>query len=256
MKNIFIAAVVLFLFAPVFAQTKMTDREFDNLKGKVKSVTIQEAEVVKKRDKEMEEPRNIMEERYYDKSGNIIKTLDNVTNDLNIYTFIDGDKTYKKTKTKLPKFTPPKTTISGRVNNSNEAKPTDERYTFKFKYKYDAQGRVIEEKWYLNTGILWVKSIYEYDDKGRMIKESYYDEEKLNSTQTYKYDDKGIELESIHDLASIEGEYGLTVNSYNDYQFDVQGNWVKRTETTTYKREGKVTASKTAYYRKITYHEN
>lgn len=251
MKNIFIATVVLFLFAPVLAQKKMTDREFDGFKGEVKSVVIEEAEVVETKGKKTEKRRKKTGERYYDKSGNLIKTLEANSGYLTTYMFIDGDKISKTIATKA---NTPLMTTDGDPNLYGKKQPADKRYDNKFKYKYDAQGHIIEEELYQNTGALLTKHIYEYDDKGRRIKKSYYYKGKLNSTETYRFDDQGVEIEGNFNLAATDGKTS-TVDSYSYYQFDAKDNWIKRTTTTTFKSLGSITVYKINYYRKITYYE-
>jgi hypothetical protein len=91
--------------------------------------------------------------------------------------------------------------------------------------KYDYKGNKIEENSYNSDGSLDSKWTYKYDDKGNQIElNSYNSDGSLSIKWTYKYDDKGnkIEENSYNSDGSLISKWTFI------YEFDKQGNWIKR----------------------------
>ncbi len=82
------------------------------------------------------------------------------------------------------------------------------------------------------------------------------EENKISSRLAFKFDDKGNVIEELLVFPNIKGENGITKNFYSDYKFDVHGNWIERTQTATYNRNGKTSIVKAIDHRKINYYEN
>jgi hypothetical protein len=77
----------------------------------------------------------------------------------------------------------------------------------------------------IQNGRLKRKNTYKYDDKGNEIEKNFYNSSgSLGNKSTYKYDDKGnlIEENSYYSDGSLESK-----ETYM-YEFDKMGNWIKR----------------------------
>lgn len=251
MKGIFLAIIILLLFVSVNAQKKMTDIEFDELKGKVKSVITSYSYFENIDGNLVEKQSGNKFEVYYDETGNTAQTLNYVVGDKNIYSFVEGEKTFKTFKIQGVGGSG----ISANVNSINKQKPRDERYSIKLTYKYDEKGKITEKNVYSNDGSLITKTIYKYDKQGRVEETETYNVDKISSKQTVKFDSKNNVAEALLVFPNISGDDGITKKSYSDYKFDAQGNWIERTQIATYKRSGKTTVVKTIEHRKIDYFE-
>ncbi len=100
--------------------------------------------------------------------------------------------------------------------------------SYSFSNKYDANGNLIEEHFYNENGVLIWKSIFTVDPKGAVLeKKTIIDEsfEELNTKETYVYDTKGNIISSKR--YGLENTFDLITNKY---EYDSQGNWIKRTE--------------------------
>lgn len=99
----------------------------------------------------------------------------------------------------------------------------------KVTYKYNDKGNNIEQNWYMSDGSLTEKLIYKYDNMGNNIEEySYKSDGSLNKKQTYKYDNKGNKIE--FNLYNTEGSLDNTSIFTFNYNYDINGNWIKKTE--------------------------
>ena len=103
------------------------------------------------------------------------------------------------------------------------------------KYEYDNDGNEITSSIYNSDGVLRQERISEWNDVEQKIKSELYsisymstseDDLNLIYTWTYTYNDNGYE-KSI-DFEGWKGERSTT-NSI-DYEFDLNGNWTKRTQ--------------------------
>jgi hypothetical protein len=252
MKGIFSAIIISLLFLSVNAQKKLTDREFDGFKGKVKSVATSYSSFENKDGKSVEKPSGVKYEEHYDENGNTSMTLNYVVGDKNIYSFIDGEKTFKTVKNEGVGGSG----ISGTSSLDSKPKPRDERYSIKFKYKYDDKNQVTEEILYSNDGELISRAVYKYDEKGRVKEtEKYntYNSDKVTSRTTLNYDNENNLSERLFILLINNGSQTLGV--YSNYKFDAQGNWTERTITENYRGNSKNSISKTIEHRTITYYE-
>jgi uncharacterized protein YjhX (UPF0386 family) len=252
MKGIYSTFIILLLFISITAQKKITDREFDGFKGKVESVITSYSYFQNIDGKETEKQSGAKFEIHYDQNGNITQTLNYVVGDKNIYSVIEGNKTFKTNKIEgVGGYG-----ISSNSNGINKQKPRDERYSIKFEYKYDEKDRVAEESLYSNNGSLISKTIYKYDKQGRIEEVERYNSEKIASKQSFKIDNKNVVIEELLVFPNVKGEDGITKKTYSDYKFDAQGNWTERTQTANYKRNGKTSIVKTIDHQKINYYEN
>jgi hypothetical protein len=203
------------------AQNRVSDREADGLKGKVQKVTTERAQFTNESGGWVEGKPQLDSVTTYDVAGNRLKRevydkgeLSSVYN----YSFLEGDRVVKIDIIR----------VSYNVGSSGPSgtKPSNPRYTYKFKYKFDGRGNRTEEAWYGNDGSLTRRHVNVYDAKGNRSEWSIYS---ANSKQAflrrgYTYDGHGNVIE--------EASYGLNGSVENrwtySYEFDQNGNWIKR----------------------------
>jgi len=249
MKTIFTILIISLLFLSANAQKKLTDREFDGLKGKVKSVAWSATDFETKDGKTIEKKSGVKYEEQYDENGNISMTLNYIIGDKNIYSIIDGNKTFKSAG--IDGFDG--SGISSAKAETDSSKIRDERYLLMYKYKYDDKKRVTEQTLYSNTGELHSRRIYKYDEKGRITeKESYntYNSDKITSRSTMKYDNENNLIEENTNM--FVNNRNTSQKIYSNYKFDSQGNWIERSYIFTF--NGKRDDSKTIDHRTIIYY--
>ena len=121
----------------------------------------------------------------------------------------------------------------------------------KIKYKYDIRGNKIEESQYNSDGSLFMKITIKYDTMNRNIETNWNECHGENITpkfknqkSTFKYDEKGNKIErkdykdgvysgeTIYKYDGrgniIEGNSGIqSIESYK-YEYDKNGNWIKK----------------------------
>ncbi len=124
----------------------------------------------------------------------------------------------------------------------------------KTKFTYDENGDPVAETQYNSDGSVWWKYIYKYDARGNQIQSNGFEKGEIEQKDAwiYKYDDKGNQIE----VSTYNTEEGLRIEhtyTYNEngimmednnwnadgtlwskttyiYEFDANGNWVKKTE--------------------------
>lgn len=260
MKTTLLIFLILTFFLAVPAQKKATDKEFEGLKGAVKSVLTEYMEVINPRGLAPDKKRVKSSEYFFDKGGRLTQILYPDSNGKLIFSVIDGFKTFKSSLIKIE--TKPKTTFNvGRslieerpIEEPENLVPPDERFDFKYTYEFDSQGRVRIERQYENNGRLFRKKEFKYDDKGRVIEENVNDTVAL-SKFIYKYDAKGNLIETFQDRdIKGPGTDSETRTVYSDYKVDSQGNWTQRKSTSYFEVNGEPKVSATMYYRTIIYY--
>ncbi len=78
-------------------------------------------------------------------------------------------------------------------------------------YKYDADGRLTEEKEVAASGNTR-RYLYEYDEQGRIITERYENSDGTWNEYTYKYDAAGTQYESAYALSDGTATYTVTTD--------------------------------------------
>jgi hypothetical protein len=141
---------------------------------------------------------------------------------------------------------------NGNVLEHTEGKNTNTG--FKYTYKRDSKGKVIAEySSYGNSKVQHLCSTYKNDSNGNRIEENDFDlDNKLCNRVTFKYDDKGNKIEENRFNPDGTPDFKITT-SYDDkgniieesktnsggyvyykyiykYEYDSNGNWVKRTD--------------------------
>ena len=245
---------LLFSVVSTFGQQKMSIRESDGLRGKVKSVVTARNIIESKNyaDNALKKLRDEIE--FYDDSGVLTERIDKEYNDRTVYTLIDGELTSKRSQIiKTPTL---QTKISGAETKSKkEEKPQDERYDLKYIYEFDNKGRIIELKVVDNTGSVFNKIVYKYDKNGVKNEELRYSNgTELNDQYFYKYDASGNLIEVKQVLHRPDGNT-VSFYKYGNYKVDSQGNWIERVETGLNKSNGKELKRVVKYSRKIDYYK-
>lgn len=235
------------------AQKRMTDRELEGLKGLVKSV-ITEVEYLNPKGASFNQPREKQDEYYFDKEGNVTKVVFPQLNGQEIFSVVDGFKTYQNERiNEEPKANKRVVVINSDEKPGNKTSP-DNRYNVKFTYEYDTQGRVKIEEQYFNDGKLFQKTEFRYDEKGK-LKEQIADNTSDITIYTFKYDEKGNLMEKSED--SKVKKYGSDRNIktvYSDSKIDSKGNWTQRIETSYIKENGESFIAKSIVYKTTTYY--
>jgi hypothetical protein len=243
------------------AQKKASDREFEGLKGAVKSVLTEYVTVLDSSGAAPDKKRVKYMEQSFDKDGRLLQILYPDYNHKVVYSVVDGFKTFISSEIKKE---PDKPKIGLRlgaplvepspIEEPEKLFPPDERYEQKYVYEYDAQGRVKTEREYLNNGKLNELRTFKYDDKNRVVEENVNDTVAL-SKFIYKYDARGNLAETLTDR-DIKGP-GTDSKSrtvYSDYKIDAQGNWTQRKSTWHFEVNGQPKVSAMMYYRTIIYY--
>ncbi len=249
MKILLLIFVLSFTFS-IFGQQKMTHRDLDELKGKVKSVTTSREVIESKNyaDNTLKKYRD--EVKFYNESGSPTKSIDNEHNDKTVYTFIDGDLTSKSFQ--IMKKTKNQVIFGG--SKPKIEKPKDDRFDTKYKYKFDSSGRIFELKIFGIDGDLYKRIKYKYNKTGVLLEELHFvDNNRLNRHHFYTYDAKGSMIQLKHLL--YRPKKNITkIYTYRGYKLDSQGNWIERKVTSIGKFKGKELKAVTKVIRKIEYY--
>jgi hypothetical protein len=272
--------------SPVFAQTN-TARDTGGLKGTVKSVRIEQAHFEEEISGEVvESPRTISQSISYNHRGNYeeIAHYDNmgvlvwnwaVKYDLagtrqeefsyeangtsrSVYKYSSNGR-----KCRVTEYNPDGSLSSWHVSvydsNGNETSrkhyDVDGRLIGNYVYKYDQKGRKVEEIVYGRNATpahTARKRTYTYDSKGNLSEMWAYERPRggFLGKRIYKYDDDGNLVEEYY----VGGDGKTRDRSTYSYEFDSQGNWIKRITHKESLFYGKsVLQPKVATYRTITY---
>src|SRR4030095_12560432 len=137
------------------------------------------------------QPKEILS---YDRRGNRIKqTLYDYRGNvflIRTYSLIDGDKTSKDERVEHD-YNPSIITVAP----TREQKPTDNRFTYRYEYKYDAKGNRLEEALYQNDGSLWLRYVSVYDKNGNEVEWFRYTSTgELNGRSIRSFESNGREI--------------------------------------------------------------
>jgi hypothetical protein len=252
LKSIARILIVMFLMSfPTLAQKLKSDREDEGLRGKVKIVSTETADLSNESGKLVEGRRkpslnetydvdgNLIEQTFYDYMGNLSETRK--------FGYVDGERVSKHERTRHVYDPPPAAPPSQATN-----KKWDPRYDWMYKYKYDARGNRIERTIYNGDGSLWIRDVTKLDSNDNKIEWARYAANgSLNFSRKSKYDEKGNEIEETYFNAdgAISNRYSYT------YEFDQMENWIKRVGSTWVNKGEKSSLElKSVTYRNITYY--
>ena len=226
-----------------------TDAVEEGLHGRVKTV-LRESEdlsgtwaVGTRKPDSMEyynERGNLTKRESYDWKGNL--------SDITVYGYLDGARV-SDWKSISHEYNPPPMMIS---SGPGEAKPKfDPRYKYKFEFKYDDKGRLIEKTLINNAGGLGLRYVYKYSEKQRE-KLVYSADGSLNQHYLSVLDAQGNEIEWT--IFEVKDGSVRSKHSYA-YEFDAKGNWTKQTNSKWVTKGGRsYYEPQSVAYRTITYH--
>ena len=246
-----LALTLLFLVSMVgIGQPAKPDWKIDGYFGPVKRVVMERADIKLSKGKEVESKRRLAEDIEYDRGGNRLRQLSfeytsGLLRETAIYKFIDGDQVVVFDIGNAPGAIVASSTIE------TPRKNYDPRYDFKFKYKYDGEGSVLEKAWWQSDGDLWLRYVYTYT--GNEKSELVFDAEgKLDQKYLYKFDPNGNLIEAI--IFDIDEDRPSEKIAYTYLAFDPKGNWTKRSEAAGEKEDGFKKKPREMTYRKIIYY--
>ena len=236
-----------------------SDRKQDGLTGSVQSVRIETSKMIKQSGDYVEGPREVVETKTYDAKGRMTEERYTAADDVPLYTaryILDGN---------------------GRKKERGVYAPNETLRT-KREFKYDTEENLIEWSDYDADGSLRSKNTYAYNDGKRVSERATFNGKgSMVDRWTYAYDENGNKKEETRYYAdgSIDTRYVYTLDEkgnrvetskYNAkdeavgkeshaYEFDSNGNWIKRTTTRLIDGAGKtgdepveITYRKIAYY--------
>jgi len=247
-KNVAEATPDLLPQEPVTRRPK-SDAEDEGLKGGVKTVSTESEDLSGTWSAQGRKPSSM---EYYNEQGNLTKreSYDYKGNpsDITVYGYLDGERV-SLTKSIQREYNPPPMMAA---SAPGEAKPKyDPRYSYKFKFKYDESGRLVEKALYMSSGEPWLRYVSNYkgNQKWKLV---YSANGSLNQKYLYTLDDKGNEIEEV--IYEIKDDSVRSRYSYS-YAFDAKGNWTKRVSSKWGIKDGKEGYQPySVYYRTITYH--
>jgi hypothetical protein len=285
MKNLLLF-VILVCISPTLANAQSNDRQRSGLTGPVKSIREEKAKLEDRSGQQAEGPRLVVQQITFDEKGNVIEqSLNNPDGSLKSklawalkydgegreieksYYNADGKLTSKgmstyaggEMKTQLTYYNP-----DGSINhhqiyvydgNGNKIEEShsnpDNSPRARILYKYDDKGRQTEALYLKPDGTVSQKSVFTYDGHGNRTGFTAFDGAGIIKIRhEYKYDSKNSLIELLN-----QGDGNGPVIKYTySYEFDPNGNWVKReTEREVIGSENKPTRTEVTY-RVITYY--
>jgi hypothetical protein len=226
------------------AEKLKSDAQDENLKGKVKSVVVDEQETGAKRERS--------EESNFNGQGNLIKRVlysGGRPFQVTVFGYLDGDRVSNEGNIE-DENDPPKIIAAVRNSGDTPAKERDMRYHFKLKYRYDAQGRLAEEWWYLNDGDLWLRYVYNF--KGNEKETVAYEQNGSVNWRSVEILDKNG---NVIEETQYDNENEISSRSTHTYVLDKQGNWITQKRFDKEIVKGKIVLKPSlTSYRTITYY--
>jgi YD repeat-containing protein len=235
--------------APAVRRPK-SDAEDEGLKGRVKIVVTETQDLSGTWAVGGRKPSAT---DYYDEGGQLTKRVlydyKGNLSEVALYGYLDGERV-RNGKSVSYEYDPPPMMMPA-APAGQPAPKRDPRYSWKFKYKYDERGRLVEEDWYSNDGKLWLRYVYKYegDKKEELV---YSEDGSLNQHYLYTLDGKGNEVEEID--YDVRGGSVSERQSFS-YELDPKGNWTKKTTSKWVTKDGREQlAPEYVTYRTITYY--
>lgn len=232
------------------AQRAGSDAADEGLHGRVKSVLTESQELSgtwsmqgRKRDSldTYNEQGNKIRTESYDHKGNL--------SDITVYGYIDGHRV-SAFNTIEREYNPPPITVTVGPASGATAKKSDNRYQYRFAFKYDDKKRLTAKTWFHSGGDVWLRYVYKYT--GNRKEELVYSADgSLNQRYLYTLDEKGNEVEET----IFETDGSIRMKETYTYEFDAKGNWTKRTTSARVMKEGRERSVPLAvHFRTITYY--
>ncbi|HEX8277985.1 MAG TPA: hypothetical protein VF540_04790 [Segetibacter sp.] len=247
MIKILLAFVCALLFIQTsFAQYYNNEKELLGLIGNIKTITSESAKIIFENGKYVEKERYLQRTETYDLQGKLIKEEP-----------VPGREGR------------PIVCINGKCNTEEP----------KQEYKYNKQGKVIEESSILMDGTMTSKRELDYDVQGKLLESRYYSRDnkgKLHLENKWVYTRKGNETKSTYyeGCCKIKRWQIAVFDSYKNliklsvfrpdgykrkaaysYEYDSKGNWTKRKVFDWVTKDGKSSFEPVEVnYRKISYY--
>jgi hypothetical protein len=213
--------------APIALKAR-PDSEDSGLKGRVRSLAIEDEDltgtwVVGRRKPSsteyFDERGNLTREEAYDSRGNL--------SDITVYGYIDGERVSNSRHIRYGYEPPPKAPDSRAVPSKAAAAAApkgDSRYTSKYRYGYDG-GNLIQVEVYDNDGSLRRRYVYRLSDN-RREEIVFAPDASVEQKTVSALDAQG----NVTQMTEYEGGSTVVRNRYTyTYEFDANGNWIKRT---------------------------
>lgn len=229
MRRIIIPLVLaLALVAPSRAQQRKSDLEHAGMKGKVKTVKVEEGKVSNKSGKPVEGKRVQVETQSYGENGMMVKSI-------RIDAGVRGDYFYS---------------YDANGNRLELIRNATSSSRVKTEFKYDANGYRLEEVQTGDEGLV-AKIVSVYDARGFRTERRMYNKQGLFARRTYTY---GADANPTEE-AEYDPKGGLVGKQSYSYELDSTGNWIKRITSMQGMSNGKpFTEPAEATYRTITYY--
>lgn len=231
LKKILLALIWGLVFTQIsYAQIYDNLKELHGLRGDVKTVVWEDAEIVFENGNYVEKERTHRRTETYDLQGNLVKE-----------------------EPIPPQEGRPIVCIDGKCNTEEP----------KQKYKYNKKGVIIEETGVLMDGTVTSKREFDYDPQGKLLESRYYDQnndDKLYLANKWVYTRQGNQITSTYyngcciikrwqvavfdnhrniiELAVFRPDGYKRKASYS-YEYDAEGNWIKRKSFDWVTKDGK-----------------
>lgn len=244
MQTIITTVVLSLLFAQSSGQVKKTDREYDELNGLVRFVRVESEDL---RDQSVDSKANarVLEKiDLYEMSGRLMEQIRGFKSDCvsSRHVFSDNGDNSRTEAVYWGKSL----TADSADRSQSPASPLKYKQVFKL----DGAGRRYEVNEYDATGKLFGKVLYKYDDAGR-VKETVDGKDSRQERCEFKYDEKGLASEESCRYSYYNGRE----RSEYAYEYDANGNWVKRTaKNSSVWSDGSFHEGKKVTYREIKYY--
>ena len=213
---------------PSVAEQKRSDIAVQGLKGKVEvmSESFLPGEGSKKT-----QSKNVFK---YDENGNIIE-LSNYKADGKLNSTVkstyDANGKLIKEETflgdgKTDLVSTIKTDAKGNKIEQEDVRPMGNiLFNYKYQYKYDEKGQLVERVAYRGNGSLLFKYVFKYDDNGNRTEwiQTNSDNAVIGKV-VYKYNEKN----NLTEQTEYSGDVSVKAKFTYSYEFDKKGNWIRQ----------------------------
>jgi len=182
-------------------QQKKTDLEHAGLKGKIKTVKVEEAKLSNKSGTPVEGKKVQLETTSYGENGMLVKSVRVEAGSRGDYFY-----SYDANGNRLE-------LIRNQVTQSR----------VKTEFKYDANGNRVEAVETGDEGLV-ARTTYVYDSKGRCTEKKLFNKQGMFARRTYTYKTDANPTEE----AEYDPKGGLVGKQSYSYELDPTGNWTKR----------------------------
>lgn len=241
MRSLQLTLLIAVVATISFSQSKMTDLEMDGLYGKVKTVREDWKSIMDSEGRDPKKPAFMVSEDHFDENGRLLQTVYS-DGDKVVYKLVDGFKTFvmveRPRSTGGQAMTMRADIDETPVDGTDKLTAPDPRYSHRYTYEYDKDGRVTIERQFLNTGKLVRLKKFKYRQDGKVSEETEKDSGAF-MTYLYSYDSKGllVETKKTRDILG-NGTDSKERIVFTDYKLDANGNWTSRRQHTFYSDEG------------------